>query len=159
MSFETALTGLNAASQDLDVTGNNIANSGTTGFKSSRAEFADIFASAGAGTSGTAIGQGVRLSAVTQEFTQGQFNFTGNGLDLAINGNGFFRLDDGERRPIPGPVRSAWTGTATWPRPTVNTWKDSPRIPPATSTTATSIGCRSIPATSLRIRPVPWPFP
>ena len=95
MSFETALTGLNAASQDLDVTGNNIANSGTTGFKSSRAEFADIFASAGAGTSGTAIGQGVRLSAVTQQFTQGQFNFTGNGLDLAINGNGFFRLDDG----------------------------------------------------------------
>ena len=95
MSFETALTGLNAASQDLDVTGNNIANSGTTGFKASRAEFADIFASAGAGTSGTAIGQGVRLSAVTQQFTQGQFNFTGNGLDLAINGNGFFRLDDG----------------------------------------------------------------
>lgn len=95
MSFETALTGLNAASQDLDVTGNNIANSGTTGFKTSRAEFADIFASAGTGTSNTAVGQGVRLAAVTQQFSQGQFNFTGNSLDLAINGNGFFRLDDG----------------------------------------------------------------
>lgn len=94
MSFETALTGLNAASADLDVTGNNIANAGTVGFKGSRAEFADIFASSGLGVTQNAIGQGVRLANVAQQFTQGQFNFTGNSLDLAVNGNGFFRMSD-----------------------------------------------------------------
>lgn len=95
MSFETALTGLNAAAADLDVTGNNIANSQTTGFKMSRAEFADIFAASSSGVARNAIGQGVRLAAVAQQFTQGQFAFTGNNLDLAINGTGFFRLNDG----------------------------------------------------------------
>ncbi|EAR22305.1 flagellar hook protein FlgE [Nitrococcus mobilis] len=93
MSFETALTGLNAASADLDVTGNNVANSATTGFKSSRAEFADIYALSNVGTAQTSIGQGVRLAAVTQQFTQGQFDFTGNTLDLAVNGTGFFALN------------------------------------------------------------------
>lgn len=95
MSFETALTGLNAAAADLNVTGNNIANSQTTGFKMSRAEFADIFAASSSGVSRNAIGQGVRLASVAQQFTQGQFAFTGNSLDLAINGTGFFRLNDG----------------------------------------------------------------
>ncbi len=95
MSFETALTGLKAAASDLDVTGNNVANSQTTGFKSSRAEFADIFASSSLGVSKNAVGQGVRLANTSQQFTQGQFNFTGNSLDLAINGNGFFRVSDG----------------------------------------------------------------
>jgi len=95
MSFETALTGLNAASAELDVTGNNIANSGTGGFKYSRAGFADIFASSSLGVSKNAIGQGVRLANVAQQFSQGQFSFTGNSLDLAINGNGFFRMSDG----------------------------------------------------------------
>lgn len=95
MSFETALTGLNAASSDLNVTGNNIANSQTTGFKLSRAEFADIFAASSTGVARNAIGQGVRLGAVAQQFTQGQFAFTGNNLDLAINGTGFFRMNDG----------------------------------------------------------------
>ncbi len=94
MSFETALTGLNAAAADLDVTGNNIANSATVGFKSSRAEFADIFASSNLGVSQNAIGQGVRLSNIAQQFSQGQFSFTGNTLDLAINGTGFFRMSD-----------------------------------------------------------------
>lgn len=94
MTFETALTGLNAASADLDVTGNNIANGATVGFKYSRAEFADIFASS---SSQNAVGQGVRLANVSQQFTQGQFSFTGNNLDLAINGNGFFRMSsDGQ---------------------------------------------------------------
>ncbi len=94
MSFETALTGLNAASADLDVTGNNIANSATIGFKSSRAEFADLYALSNLGTARTTIGQGARLASVTQQFTQGQFDFTGNTLDLAVNGSGFFTLND-----------------------------------------------------------------
>jgi len=94
MGFETALTGLNAASADLNVISNNIANTSTTGFKGSRAEFADIYAAANLGTTSTAIGSGVRLSAVAQQFTQGNISFTNNNLDLAINGQGFFRLSD-----------------------------------------------------------------
>lgn len=94
MPFRTALSGLNAASADLRVTGHNIANSGTTGFKQSRAEFADVFALAYAGISRTAVGSGVKLAAVTQQFTQGNIDFTGNNLDLALSGKGFFVLDD-----------------------------------------------------------------
>lgn len=94
MSFETALTGLKAATADLDVTSNNIANSATVGFKYSRAEFADIFATSGLGIASNAIGQGVRLANVAQQFTQGQFDFTGNSLDLAVNGSGFFRMSN-----------------------------------------------------------------
>lgn len=94
MPFRTALSGLNAASADLRVTGNNIANSGTVGFKQSRAEFADIFAVAYAGISKTAIGAGVKLSSVTQQFTQGNIDFTGNNMDMALSGQGFFVLDD-----------------------------------------------------------------
>ncbi len=92
MSFNIALSGLNAASSDLNVTGNNIANSGTTGFKGSRAEFADVFATSQLGVASNAVGQGVRLDNVRQQFTQGQFDFTGNTLDLAVDGNGFFRM-------------------------------------------------------------------
>lgn len=95
MSFETALSGLNAASSELDVTGNNISNSGTTGFKESRAEFADLFASSNLGVAQTAIGQGVRLADVKQQFGQGQLDFTENSLDLAVDGTGFFRLSQG----------------------------------------------------------------
>ena len=94
MPFRTALSGLNAASADLRVTGNNIANSGTVGFKESRAQFADVFALSYGGISQTAIGSGVRLSAVTQQFGQGNIDFTGNNLDLALNGQGFFVLND-----------------------------------------------------------------
>jgi len=94
MPFNSALSGLNAASADLKVTANNIANSATTGFKQSRAEFADVFATAYSGISRTAIGSGVRLAAVTQQFTQGNIAFTGNNLDMALSGKGFFVLDD-----------------------------------------------------------------
>lgn len=94
MSFEIALTGLNAASSDLNVLGNNIANSATTGFKQSRAQFADIFAVGNLGTATNAIGQGVQLTSVAQQFTQGNLNFTNNPLDLAVSGQGFFRLSD-----------------------------------------------------------------
>lgn len=92
MSFNTALSGLNAAQSDLNVTANNIANVGTTGFKGSRAEFADIFATSSLGSSSTAIGNGVLLANVAQQFNQGNLDFTSNTLDLAISGEGFFIL-------------------------------------------------------------------
>jgi len=92
MSFNIALSGLNAARNDLDVTGNNIANANTTGFKRSRAEFADVFAQSFGSIADTAIGGGVRTAAVTQQFEQGSIASTGNALDLAINGEGFFAL-------------------------------------------------------------------
>lgn len=95
MPFQIALSGLNAASSDLKVTGNNIANASTNGFKSSRAQFADVYATSLGGVSGTAIGGGVSLSSVAQQFSQGNIEFTNNSLDLAINGEGFYVLSDG----------------------------------------------------------------
>jgi flagellar hook protein FlgE len=83
------LSGLNAASSDLSVTANNIANANTTGFKASRAEFADVFA-----VGAQNIGNGVAMSSVTQEFSQGGVDFTDRGLDLAISGEGFFTMSD-----------------------------------------------------------------
>jgi flagellar hook protein FlgE len=94
MAFDTAVSGIKAASADLGVIGNNIANSSTTGFKTSRAEFADVYATSLLGAGGNAIGKGVTLASVTQEFTQGNISFTNNALDLAISGNGFFQLSD-----------------------------------------------------------------
>ncbi len=92
MSFNTALSGLNAAQSDLSVTSNNIANVSTTGFKESRSEFGDIYANSTFGNSKTAIGAGVLLQAVTQQFTQGNMDFTSNTLDFAVSGEGFFVL-------------------------------------------------------------------
>ena len=92
MSFNTALSGLNAATSDLNVKSNNIANVNTTGFKESRAEFADIFAVSTFGNSDTAIGTGVVLTNVAQQFKQGNLEFTDNALDLAVSGQGFFAL-------------------------------------------------------------------
>ena len=92
MSFNISLSGLNAASSELSVTSNNIANVGTVGFKESRAEFTDIYASATLGNSGNTIGSGVSLSAIAQQFSQGNLEFTQNSLDLAISGEGFFVL-------------------------------------------------------------------
>jgi flagellar hook protein FlgE len=94
MTFRVALSGLNAASTDLEVTGNNIANASTTGFKESRAEFADVYANSVLDRSATAAGQGVRVARIAQQFTQGVVEFTSNNLDLAINGEGFFTLED-----------------------------------------------------------------
>ena len=92
MSFYTALTGLNAASKELSVTANNIANSSTTGFKKSTVSFGDIFASSPLQQSSTAVGQGVAIKDVNQQFTQGFIEFSSNVLDLAITGDGFFPL-------------------------------------------------------------------
>ncbi|MCL7751544.1 flagellar hook protein FlgE [Guyparkeria hydrothermalis] len=90
MSFNTSISGLNAAQKDLNVTSNNIANAKSTGFKKSRAEFGDIYAVSAFGNSKTAVGQGVINQAVTQQFAQGNLEFTDNSLDLAISGQGFF---------------------------------------------------------------------
>ncbi|KES25771.1 MULTISPECIES: flagellar hook protein FlgE [Pseudomonas] len=98
MSFNTALSGLNAASTDLNVTGNNIANVGTTGFKSSRTEFADLYAASMLGTGRNAVGSGVITQSVSQQFTQGNLTSTGRSLDLAISGNGFFMVSDNGSR-------------------------------------------------------------
>ena len=92
MSFNIALTGLNAASQDLSVVSNNLANADTIGFKSSRGEFGDIYAASQVGTAATAVGNGVSVQDIAQQFTQGNTETTGNSLDLAINGNGFFTV-------------------------------------------------------------------
>lgn len=98
MSFNIGLSGLNAASKNLNVTGNNIANVGSTGFKSSRAEFADIYATSMLGSGSNTTGSGVLTQSISQQFTQGNITSTGNSLDLAINGNGFFVLSDGGSR-------------------------------------------------------------
>ena len=92
MSFYTSLTGLNAATAQLGVTSNNIANVGTTGFKRSRADFGDIFSTSPLQKSSSNIGQGVSLKQVSQEFSQGNVSTSGNSLDLAITGDGFFPL-------------------------------------------------------------------
>lgn len=95
MSFNTAVAGIKASGTSLEIIGNNIANAGTTGFKSSRGEFADVFATSLLGSSGNAVGKGVAVSGVSQAFTQGNISFTNNVLDMAINGGGFFVLNDG----------------------------------------------------------------
>lgn len=92
MSFYTSLTGLNAATAQLGVTANNIANVSTVGFKRSRADFGDIFATSPLQKASSTIGQGVSLKRVTQEFGQGNMTFSSNTLDLAISGDGFFPL-------------------------------------------------------------------
>lgn len=93
MSFQTGLSGLNASSRSLDVIGNNIANANTIGMKSSRAEFSELVASSlGAGGGGGGAGIGVSVATVSQQFSQGNINVTGNDLDVAVNGGGFFQL-------------------------------------------------------------------
>jgi len=93
MAFQQGLSGLNAASRNLDVIGNNIANVNTTGMKASRAEFSDLYASnLGSGGSANTPGIGVSTAAISQQFSQGNLTTTGNDLDLAINGNGFYTV-------------------------------------------------------------------
>ncbi len=96
MSFQQGLSGLNAASKQLDAIGNNVANANTVGFKSSQVQFADIYANSisGGGAGAGQIGIGVKVAAVAQQFTQGNITSSSNSLDVAINGGGFFRLSD-----------------------------------------------------------------
>jgi flagellar hook protein FlgE len=95
MPFDIALSGIRAASNDLSVTGNNIANASTTGFKRSRAEFGDLYATSVLGAGNNPVGSGVRLQDVAQQFTQGSIAFTENEMDMAVNGNGFFVVQSG----------------------------------------------------------------
>ncbi len=90
MAFSTAISGINAAQSDLDVISNNIANASTVGFKASRTQFAEIYANSLLGSGSGNAGQGVELTEIRTEFSQGNLEFTNNGLDLAISGNGFF---------------------------------------------------------------------
>ena len=92
MGFQQGLSGLNTSSKSLEVIGNNVANANTYGAKSSRAEFADMYASSLGGGGNNGIGIGSRIAAVAQQFTQGNITTTSNNLDLAINGRGFFAL-------------------------------------------------------------------
>ena len=97
MSFQQGLSGLNAASRNLDVIGNNVANANTVGAKASRAEFADVYATSLSGAGSSFNGIGVSVADVTQQFTQGDITTTNSALDMAINGRGFFRMsNDGE---------------------------------------------------------------
>lgn len=93
MSFQQGLSGLNVAAKNLDAIGNNVANSGTVGYKAARAEFADVFANSLAG-GGTQLGIGASVVAVKQQFFQGNIVSSANPLDVAINGAGFFRLSN-----------------------------------------------------------------
>jgi flagellar hook protein FlgE len=92
MSFEQGLSGLNAASNALSVTGNNVANASTVGFKESQAQFADVYANSLQGGGGAQIGIGTSLARVQQSFTQGNITSSSNAMDVAINGKGFFRM-------------------------------------------------------------------
>ena len=95
MSFQQGLSGLNASSKNLEIIGNNIANSNTFGAKVSRGEFSDVYANALNGSGSSAVGIGTTLAAVSQQFTQGNITSTENPMDLAINGAGFFQVSDG----------------------------------------------------------------
>ncbi len=98
MSFNTALSGIRAANTDLQVTGNNIANASTVGFKSSRAEFGDVYTSTLLGGGSNTPGSGVTIQNIRQQFTQGNLKFTQNELDLSVNGEGFFVVEkNGDR--------------------------------------------------------------
>ncbi|MGQ0710141.1 MAG: flagellar hook protein FlgE [Rhodoferax sp.] len=93
MSFQTGLSGLNTSRQNLDVIGNNIANANTVGFKASRSEFSELVASAlGSAGGGGEVGLGASTATVAQIFNQGSINITGNTLDVAVNGGGFFQV-------------------------------------------------------------------
>ena len=92
MAFQQGLSGINSASRNLDVIGHNVANASTVGMKASRAEFAELYASSINASGGVNSGIGVTVSKVTQLFTQGNVTVTGNDLDVAINGSGFFEL-------------------------------------------------------------------
>ncbi|RXZ32842.1 flagellar hook protein FlgE [Oxalobacteraceae bacterium CAVE-383] len=101
MGFQQGLSGLNAASKNLDVTGNNIANASTVGFKEAQAQFADMYANSMNRSGNTPVGIGVSTANVAQQFVQGNITPTNNPLDIAINGDGFFRMVSGTNNQTP----------------------------------------------------------
>lgn len=94
MSFQQGLSGLTAAAENLDVIGNNVANANTVGFKQAEAKFSDVYATSLSGSGGSQVGIGTKVAGVVQQFSQGKITATENPLDVAINGNGFFRLSN-----------------------------------------------------------------
>jgi flagellar hook protein FlgE len=102
MGFQQGLSGLNASSKSLDTIGNNIANSGTVGFKSGSAQFADVFAASLSGAGAAPVGIGTKVAAILQQFSQGNISSSNNPLDTAINGGGFFQMDDGSGGTVYG---------------------------------------------------------
>ena len=94
MGFQQGLSGLRASSTSLDVIGNNIANASTVGFKAAHAQFSDIYARTMHTAAANQVGIGTMVMRVQQQFTQGNMAPSANSLDLAINGNGFFRFSD-----------------------------------------------------------------
>lgn len=94
MAFQQGLSGLNAAARHLDTIGHNVANASTVGFKASRAEFSDVYATTVYGVSNVSPGIGVEVGAIAQQFAQGAITTTNNSLDLGINGGGFFRMSE-----------------------------------------------------------------
>lgn len=92
MGFQQGLSGLNAAAKSLEVTGNNVANASTVGFKQAQAQFADMYANSMNRSGNSPVGIGVSVANVSQQFTQGNITTTNNPLDIAINGDGFFRM-------------------------------------------------------------------
>ncbi len=94
MGFQQGLSGLNASAKHLDTIGNNVANANTVGFKQSQAMFADLYATSLAGSGAVQVGTGVKVSTIAQQFTQGNITNTSNSMDIAISGQGFFRMVD-----------------------------------------------------------------
>lgn len=94
-SLYSGISGINTNGAALSVIGNNIANVNTVGFKASRASFSDVLSQSLSGSSGrTQIGRGAYLSDVSPIFTQGSLESTSSGLDLGIDGDGFFLVND-----------------------------------------------------------------
>ena len=126
-SMFSAISGLRAHQTKMDVTGNNIANVNTAGFKASQTVFQDtlsqVIRAGGApaadrgGTNPAQVGLGVKVAAITTNFTQGATQTTGRSTDLMIQGDGFFVTRDGTENCTPGPARSTSTATASWSRP------------------------------------------
>jgi flagellar hook protein FlgE len=94
VGYQQGLSGLDSTSQQLDVISNNIANANTVGFKTSDAQFADVYAASLNGGAGSSVGQGTQILTVAQQFTQGTITATSNTLDIAINGNGFYEMNN-----------------------------------------------------------------
>ena len=94
MGFQHGLSGLKAASTNLDVVGNNIANANVVGFKQSHAQFSDVFANSLGGAGGNQVGIGTQVTTIAQQFSQGNISNSSNPLDIAIVGGGFFRMSD-----------------------------------------------------------------
>ena len=114
MSMSTALSGLMAAQTEISATAHNISNVGTMGFRSSRVEFADVFSSSPFSTQRTAVGSGVQVQRVAQDFTQGNVVTTGNLLDIAIEGQGFFAIQAvSDRNSAAGETKFSRAGAFT----------------------------------------------